>query len=85
MLQSAQARQSLYEVLGCSSEASADELRKAYHKAALRWHPDKHVHAEPAQQIEADARFKELAAAWAVLGDEGLRSDYDADQQRAAA
>ena len=46
---------------------------------ALRYHPDKHAHEEEAQQAEASAHFKELSAAWAVLGDEQLRAAYDAD------
>jgi len=74
-----QKRQSLYEVLGVESDATAEQLRKAYHKAALQWHPDKHAQGDAAQQAEAHAKFTELRAAWAVLSDEATRAEYDAD------
>ena len=57
-------------------------LRAAYKKAALAWHPDKHTNGDVAQQIEADAKFKEAAAAWAVLSDVETRAAYDADLER---
>ena len=81
-LQMAQRRASLYEVLEVSPDSTAEELRKAYRKAALKWHPDRHASADAAKQVEADAKFKELAAAWAILGDEELRAAYDEDLQR---
>ena len=67
------------------ADASSDELRRAYKQAALRWHPDKHAGADAARQAEADARFKEIAAAWAVLSDESVRAAYDDDLARGAA
>jgi hypothetical protein len=79
-LQTMRKRGSLYEVLGCASDASAEELRRAYRKQALLWHPDKHAHEDASKQIEADARFKELAAAWAVLSDEATRAAYDEER-----
>ena len=63
----------LYAVLGVSSAASADELRAAYRRLALEWHPDKHPGS-----AAATARFQAVAAAYAVLGDPRLRRDYDA-------
>ena len=81
-LQLSQKRSSLYEVLEVAPDASAEELRKAYRRAALKWHPDRHANADAARQVEADAKFKELAAAWAVLGDEELRVAYDEDLAR---
>jgi DnaJ-domain-containing protein 1 len=68
LLQLLQKRSSLYEVLGCEPNATAEQLRKAYHKAALKWHPDKHTQADAAQQAEAHARFTELQAAWVWWG-----------------
>jgi len=48
-----------YEVLGVSSDASTADLKRAYRKAALRWHPDRNP-SDPT----AEDRFKEIAAAW---------------------
>ena len=81
-LQSVQKRESLYEILGVDATATPEELRRAYRKAALLWHPDRHTNEDAAKQVEADAKFKELAAAWAVLGDEETRAAYDDDLEK---
>lgn len=62
-----------YEVLGVLPNASPDEIKLAYKRAAKRWHPDRH----PADSINATARFQEIAAAYAVLGDAAKRAEYD--------
>ena len=81
-LQAHQKVDSLYAVLGVSPDATADELKKAYRREALKWHPDKHAHEDAPKQIEAEERFRELAAAWAILSDEATRAAYDDDVQR---
>jgi len=62
-----------YEVLGVDMKASSDEIKKAYRKAALKWHPDKH----PSNAEEATERFKEITAANEVLSDLQERKWYD--------
>ena len=76
------AEASLYAILEASAGASTDELRKAYRRAALRWHPDKHAQADGAHQAEAAERFKQVQAAWAVLSDAELRAAYDEELER---
>ncbi len=61
-----------YEVLGISKGASADEIKKAYRKMALKNHPDKN----PGDK-EAEDRFKEAAEAYEVLSDENKKARYD--------
>jgi len=61
-----------YEVLGCSRQASPDELKKAFRKIAMESHPDRN----PDDPVAA-ARFKEASEAYAVLSDTGRRRSYD--------
>lgn len=61
-----------YEVLGVSKTASADEIKKAYRKLALKYHPDRNKGNK-----EAEDQFKEAAEAYAVLSDQQKRAQYD--------
>lgn len=61
-----------YEVLGISRNASGDEIKKAYRKLALKYHPDRNP-----QDKEAEEKFKEAAEAYAVLSDPRQRTQYD--------
>lgn len=62
-----------YDILGVTKSASADELKKAYRKQALEWHPDRHKDdKEPAEK-----RFKEINEAYQVLSDSNKRAAYD--------
>lgn len=61
-----------YEALGVEKTASAEQLRKAYKKLARKFHPD--ANADDAEALE---KFKQIQTAWAVLGDETKRSNYD--------
>lgn len=60
-----------YEVLGVSKNASQDEIKSAFRKLAKKYHPD--VSKEP----DAEAKFKEVQEAYAVLSDEDKRRQYD--------
>jgi curved DNA-binding protein CbpA len=62
-----------YEVLGVSMTASDDEIKKAYKKLAVKWHPDKN----PDNSEFATEKFKEIGEAYEVLSDKNKRKEYD--------
>lgn len=61
-----------YDVLGVSKDASASEMKKAYRKLAIKFHPDKNP-----DDKEAEEKFKELGEAYEALSDEDKRAAYD--------
>lgn len=61
-----------YEILGVSRKATPEELKKAYRKKALQYHPDRNP-----DNAEAEKKFKEVAEAYSVLSDEKKRRQYD--------
>lgn len=64
----------LYEILEIDSLASLGDIKKAYRKLALRYHPDKVAENE---RETAEIRFKEISRAYEILSDEAKRLDYD--------
>lgn len=64
----------LYEVLGVPQDATQSEIRRAYRKLALKFHPDK-VSVEKRQ--DAEIKFKDITHAYEILGDEDKRRDYN--------
>ena len=62
--------QDYYELLGVSRTASADDIKKAFRKLAMQFHPDRN----PGDKAAED-RFKEVSAAFTVLGDEKKRGN----------
>ena len=61
-----------YETLGVARGASEDEIKSAYRKLAMRWHPDRNNGSK-----EAEERFKDLTEAYDVLRDPQKRAAYD--------
>lgn len=61
-----------YELLGVSRDASTDDLKKAYRKLAVKYHPDKNPDDD-----DAEAKFKEISEAYDTLKDEDKRAAYD--------
>ena len=68
----AENKRDYYEVLGVKKDAGADEIKKAYRKAAMKYHPDRN----PGDK-EAEAKFKEVGEAYEVLSDDSKRQRYD--------
>ena len=69
-------RKDYYKILGLEKGASDADIRKAYKKCALKWHPDKNS-ADEDQKIKAEKMFKEVNEAMNVLGDRDKREKYD--------
>jgi len=63
-----------YEVLGVRRDATKDEIKEAYRRLALQWHPDR---VPPEKKKEAEEKFKEISEAYAVLSDDTKRQQYD--------
>jgi molecular chaperone DnaJ len=66
------AKRDYYEILGVSKGSSSDEIKKAYRKVAMQYHPDRNPGDKPAEE-----KFKEAAEAYEVLSDQDKRGQYD--------
>ncbi|XP_076889243.1 dnaJ protein P58IPK homolog B-like [Bidens hawaiensis] len=66
-------RKDWYRILGVSETSTISEIKRAYKKLALQWHPDKNVDNREA----AENKFREIAAAYEILGDDDKRARYD--------
>lgn len=66
------AKRDFYEILGVSKSASADEIKKAYRKVAMQYHPDRNPGDKASEE-----KFKEAAEAYEILSDQDKRAQYD--------
>jgi len=64
-----------YKILGVNKDANDNDLKKAYRKLAIKWHPDKHP--DPADKRKAEEMFKNIAEAYEVLSNKEKRQLYD--------
>ncbi len=62
-----------YKILGVKKEATDAEIKKAYRKLALKWHPDKN----PNNRKESEEKFKKINEAYSILSDKNKRNEYD--------
>ena len=65
-------RKDYYKILGVDKNASQEDIKKAFRKLSVKFHPDRNPGSK-----EAEAKFKEVAEAYGVLGDEDKRKEYD--------
>jgi DnaJ homolog subfamily C member 7 len=70
-------RKDYYKLLEITNTANDDEIKKAYRKAALKWHPDKHQNDDEEGKIHADKMFKDIGEAYEILSDARKRNQYD--------
>jgi len=66
-------KKDLYHILGVSKTSTPEEVKSAYKKLALKWHPDKN----PGKEKEASDKFKEISEAYSILSDAKKRQHYD--------
>ncbi|CAI5714932.1 unnamed protein product [Peronospora effusa] len=66
-----------YKILGVSRRSDAKEIKKAYRKQALEWHPDKHTDKHETEREEVQKRFHDIAEAYEIMSNEETRAMYD--------
>ena len=67
----------LYEILGLSKNASDNDIKKAYKKLALKYHPDRQGNKSDKEKKEAEEKFKEISFAYSILSDPEKKQRYD--------
>ncbi|CAE8734115.1 unnamed protein product, partial [Polarella glacialis] len=65
-----------YEILGIARDATIEQIKKAYRRLALLWHPDKN----PDNEDEAEEMFRKISEAYTALSDSGIRNRYNAGE-----
>ena len=71
------AKRDYYEILGVSKNASEQEIKKAYRKSAMKYHPDKFSNSSEAEKKDAENKFKEVNEAYEILSDPQKKAAYD--------
>ena len=71
------AKKDYYDLLGVEKTASEAEIKKAYRKLAMKYHPDRFANASETEKKEAEEKFKEVNEAYQVLSDQDKRAKYD--------
>lgn len=66
-----------YRVLGLTRSASKEEIKQAFRKLAMEFHPDKHAHSSHHLKENATLKFKEVSEAYEILIDDRKRADYN--------
>lgn len=66
-----------YEILGLQRGASTDDIKSAYRKLALKWHPDRWIDGSESEKKTAEEKFKEASEAYSVLSDPDKKAKYD--------
>jgi DnaJ family protein C protein 7 len=70
-------KKDLYKSLGVMRDASEDEIKKAYKKSALKYHPDRNSNKSEKEKEAANTKFKEIGEAYEILSDPEKKSRYD--------
>ena len=68
---------SYYDILGVKKDASKDDIRRAFKKLSVKYHPDKHINDSEEDKKKAEEKFKEINEAYEVLSDDKKRQEYD--------
>ena len=70
-------RKDYYNILGVKKDASEDDIKKAYKKLAMKYHPDRLSGKSEEEKKKAEEKFKDIAEAYSVLSDKEKRAEYD--------
>lgn len=70
-------RKDYYDILGVNKDASENEIKSAYRKLSMKWHPDRWANGTDEEKKTAEDKFKDIAEAYEVLSDPNKRAQYD--------